>query len=104
MPLENVLHLGSQVALALAAAHASGVVHRDIKPANIMVASSGQAKVLDFGLARMMPQPNDETVLPLTQPGMVIGTVPYMSPEQTRGEDLDGRSGTFRSAAYFTTR
>ncbi len=95
MPLENVLHLGSQVALALAAAHASGVVHRDIKPANIMVTSSGQAKVLDFGLARMMPQPNDETVLPLTQPGMVMGTVSYMSPEQTRGEDLDGRSDIF---------
>jgi serine/threonine-protein kinase len=101
MPFDRVAHLGSQIASALAAAHAAGIVHRDIKPANIMVTPDQQVKVLDFGIAKMTAQvagdPRGETrsAVPVTIPGMVVGTISYMSPEQTRGEPVDGRTEIF---------
>jgi serine/threonine protein kinase/tetratricopeptide (TPR) repeat protein len=93
LDLNQLASLGSQVALALGAAHAAGIVHRDIKPANIMVTKSQQVKVLDFGIARLSPQDTDETRL--TGGGQILGTAAYMSPEQTRGEDTDFRSDIF---------
>ena len=94
-----VLELGVQVAEALAAAHSIGVIHRDIKPANILIAPRGQAKVLDFGLAKFTGNPESFLNLlerdTLTKTGVILGTVAYMSPEQTRGEELDARSDVF---------
>ncbi|MGH9592164.1 MAG: protein kinase domain-containing protein, partial [Bryobacteraceae bacterium] len=101
LTFESVTNIGAQVASALAAAHSAGIVHRDIKPANIMVTSERQVKVLDFGLAKMVaavtPNAPDETesMVQATIPGVVLGTAAYMSPEQTRGETLDGRSDIF---------
>ena len=94
----DAIGIALQVASALAEAHARGIVHRDIKPQNIMLASRGQVKVLDFGIAAEQGGPRgaeDETATQLTAPGMVLGTWPYMSPEQVRGEPLDGRSDLF---------
>jgi serine/threonine protein kinase/tetratricopeptide (TPR) repeat protein len=97
--LREVLDIGIQVASALAAAHAAGVVHRDIKPENIMVRHDGIVKVLDFGLAKLIEQetPAIETSAPTkalhnTAPGVVLGTVSYMSPEQVRGLEVDVRT------------
>jgi serine/threonine protein kinase/tetratricopeptide (TPR) repeat protein len=90
--LPEILEIGSQVAGALAAAHASGIVHRDIKPANIMVRTDGYAKVLDFGLAKLTTAKED---LHVTDPGRVMGTIGYMSPEQALGEALDHRTDIF---------
>ena len=92
MDLDLLSRLTSQVAQALHAAHVAGIVHRDIKPANIMITRSQDAKVLDFGIAKVA-RGNLDTQL--TSAGQIIGTAAYMSPEQTRGEDVDFRSDIF---------
>ncbi len=98
LELRESLAIASQVADALAEAHAHGIIHRDIKPGNIMITPRGQAKVMDFGLARVMGGAGPvgtETRSLLTAPGTIVGTMPYMSPEQARGEALDARSDIF---------
>lgn len=97
LPIERLLDLAGELAAAVAAAHAKGVVHRDLKPANIMVTAGGHVKVLDFGLASVArPEPDGATVSHLlTRRGEVLGTVPYMSPEQVAGRALDSRSDVF---------
>src|SRR6202142_1324624 len=103
LPVEELLELGIEIAEALEAAHAEGIIHRDIKPANIFVTKRGRAKVLDFGLAKLIPKgvaiadadSGGDTSTSTSIAGIISGTPSYMSPEQVRGDVLDARTDIF---------
>jgi Tol biopolymer transport system component len=102
LPLRKIIDCGVQVAKGLSAAHAKGIVHRDLKPENLFIAEGGHVKILDFGLAKLSetePQATEQTLTAQTDPGTVLGTVGYMSPEQVRGLPTDGRSDLFSLGA-----
>ena len=98
LPIQDALQLGIELAEALEVAHQAGVVHRDLKPANIMITAQGHAKVMDFGLAKKLIAEEDnehDITAGLTREGTTLGTLPYMSPEQVKGEPVDHRSDIF---------
>src|SRR5713226_5273966 len=104
LPVRRAIEYALGIAQGLAAAHDKGIVHRDLKPENVFITRDGRVKVLDFGLAKLVrPEESHQTVLtlatPATLPGMVMGTVGYMSPEQVKGEPSDARSDIFSFGA-----
>jgi eukaryotic-like serine/threonine-protein kinase len=101
LAVEQVLKLGMQIAAALQTAHGKGIIHRDVKPANIFVTEGGEVKVLDFGLAKLLPPTDQDAThsLTLTEPQAVLGTLPYMAPEQLRGEKTDARTDIWGAGA-----
>src|SRR6202795_1686387 len=107
IPVPRSMEIGIQLADALDAAHKKGIVHRDIKPGNIFVTERGAVKILDFGLAKLLHDgdksiggnTSGERETNQTAPGTALGTIAYMSPEQARGEELDGRSDLFSLGA-----
>ena len=108
LPIKKLLQIAPQIAEGLARAHEAGIVHRDLKPENVMVKKDGLVKILDFGLAKLISTGSgsgEGSQLPTmtgTQPGVVVGTVSYMSPEQASGQTVDFRSDSSRSARCCT--
>jgi len=106
LPLEQFLALAIGITRAVGAAHDAGLTHRDLKPSNILVSNDGMPKVLDFGLVKLRPPRGEEgapeaSTLDLSQSGLVVGTFPYMAPEQARGEEVDSRSDPFSLGVLF---
>jgi serine/threonine-protein kinase len=104
LPPRKAARIMEQASLALAAAHEVGVIHRDLKPSNIMVADGGHVTVLDFGLARLAQREGETPIETLTSPGMVLGSCPYMAPEQALGKGVSPRLRTFSPAVRCYTR